>query len=234
MNAKSDQTNTVARIAAAIGEPARASMLYCLLDNRARTSTELAMVAGVNPSTASVHLARLKTEGLLRLVVQGKHRFYSLDGTDVAEVLEKLSVLAGAPKTTFRSTTPDRLRKSRTCYDHIAGTLGVQLHDRFSELGWLSNNSDADDAYELTPNGVTGFASLGIDVNAVRTLRRRFAFSCLDWSERRSHLGGALGAAVLALALSKKWVAQESDNRILRITPTGEREFNRLLQIIVV
>lgn len=234
MNAKSDQTNTVARIAAAIGEPARASMLYCLLDNRARTSTELAMVAGVNPSTASVHLARLKTEGLLKLVVQGKHRFYSLDGTDVAVVLEKLSVLAGAPKITFRPTTPDRLRKSRTCYDHIAGTLGVQLHDRFSELGWLSNNSNSSDAYDLTAKGVTGFASLGIDVNATRALRRRFAFSCLDWSERRSHLGGALGAAVLALALSKKWVAQESDNRILRITPTGEREFNRLLQIVVV
>lgn len=209
-------------------------MLYCLLDNRARTSTELALVAGVNPSTASAHLARLKSEGLLKLVVQGKHRFYSLDGTDVAAVLEKLSVLAGAPKATFRPTTPDRLRKSRTCYDHIAGTLGVQLHDRFSALGWLTPDTDADDAYEVTPKGLVGFASLGIDVNATRALRRRFAFACLDWSERRSHLGGALGAAVLALALSKKWVAQDSESRVLRITPTGERELNRLLQLIIV
>lgn len=233
MNAKSDQTNTVARIAAAIGEPARASMLYCLLDNRARTSTELALVAGVNPSTASVHLARLKNEGLLRLLVQGKHRFYSLDGDDVATVLEKLSVLAGAPKSTFRPTTPDRLRKSRTCYDHVAGTLGVQLHDRFFELGWLKTIADSDDAYDVTTKGAAGFASFGIDVNATRALRRRFAFACLDWSERRSHLGGALGAAVLHLAISKKWAVQEPDNRVLRVTATGQREFNRWLQVIV-
>ena len=232
MNARSDQTQTVARIAAAIGEPARASMLYCLLDNRDRTSTELALVAGVTPSTASVHLARLKNEGLLRQAVQGKHRFYSLCGTDVAAVLEKLSVLAGVPKSTFRPTTPDRLRKSRTCYDHIAGTLGVQLHDRFHALGWLKSDARSDDAYDVTSKGETGFKAFGVDVADARAQRRRFAFACLDWSERRSHLGGALAAAVLHLALSKKWVAQETDTRILRVTPTGQREFNRQLQII--
>ncbi|MEO7362169.1 MAG: transcriptional regulator, partial [Gemmatimonadaceae bacterium] len=154
-------------------------------------------------------------------------------GTDVAAVLEKLSVLAGAPKATFRPTTPDRLRQSRTCYDHIAGTLGVHLHDRFHALGWLKSDAESEDAYEVTAKGEVGFESFGIDVTAARALRRRFAFSCLDWSERRSHLGGALGAAVLQLALSKKWVAQEKDTRILRVTPTGQREFNRYVQLVI-
>ncbi|MEP6833846.1 MAG: helix-turn-helix transcriptional regulator [Gemmatimonas sp.] len=233
MDAVSDQTTTIARIAAAIGEPARASMLYCLLDNRARTSTELALVAGVNPSTASAHLARLKTEGLLRQVVQGKHRFYSLVGNDVADVLEKLSVLAGATKPMFRPTTPDRLRKARTCYDHIAGTLGVQLHDQFVTRGWIVPTHEAEDAYDVTAKGSAGFLKLGVNVDAARALRRRFAFACLDWSERRSHLGGSLGAAVLHLALTKKWVVQEGDDRILRVTATGERELRARLQIVV-
>lgn len=208
-------------------------MLFCLLDNRARTSTELALAAGVNPSTASVHLARLKNEGLLRQSVQGKHRFYSLAGNDVAEVLERLSVLAGAPHSTFRPTTPDRLRKARTCYDHIAGTLGVQLHDQFISLGWLQRESTDGDAYDVTPQGVLGFKKLGIDVDETRAQRRRFAFACLDWSERRSHLGGAVGAAVLQLAVSKKWVVQERDDRILRVTPSGVRELSSRLQIVV-
>ena len=233
MNATAKHTETVARIASAIGEPARATMLYCLLDNRARTSTELALVAGVNPSTASVHLARLRNEGLLRQVVQGKHRFYTLVGTEVADVLERLSVLAGAPKAVFRVTTPEHLRNARTCYDHIAGSLGVKLHDQFLSFGWLRQDDNADDAYDVTSEGVLGFKEFGVAVNETRALRRRFAFACLDWSERRSHLGGALGAAVLGLALSKKWVAQEGDNRILRVTPTGQRELRSRLQIVL-
>jgi DNA-binding transcriptional ArsR family regulator len=215
----------VSRIAAAIGEPARARMLYCLLDGRARTSTELAMVASVTPSTASVHLQRLKKHSLVKVLAQGKHRYYSLEGVNVAATLEDLSVLAGGSRPAFVPKTPSRLRAARTCYDHIAGTLGVLLHDRFTALGWLSASSQGNDnACELTPTGTKALAALGIDIAAIRTLRRRFAYACVDWSERRPHLGGALGSAVLEIALKRKWVLQDLDSRALRVTGLGRRE----------
>jgi DNA-binding transcriptional ArsR family regulator len=221
-----EHANTaVSRIAAAIGEPARVRMLYCLLDSRARTSTELALVAGVSPSTASVHLSRLKTERLVKVVVQGKHRYYSLEGPNVASALEGLSVLAGQSPRPFVPNTPSRLRAARTCYDHIAGTLGVSLHDRFTALNWLSvAATESDNYYDLTLEGARTFKALGIDLDATRALRRRFAYPCLDWSERRPHLGGALAAALFAMALRKRWVTQDLDSRALSITALGRRE----------
>ncbi|MGH7648490.1 MAG: ArsR/SmtB family transcription factor, partial [Gemmatimonadaceae bacterium] len=171
-----------ARAAAAIGEPARAKMLYCLVDGRARTSTELALVAGVSPSTASVHLHKLEAERLAKVQVQGKHRYYSLDGPEVAAVLEALSVLAGAARDEFVPNTPDHLRAARTCYDHMAGALGVAIHDRLTELGWIARPNGDTDAYDVTPKGARALASLGVDVDAARGRRRRFAFACLDWS----------------------------------------------------
>ncbi len=223
MNVRADADTAVADIAAAIGEPARARMLYSLLDGHARTSTELAMVAEVSPSTASVHLNRLKTEHLVKVLVQGKHRYYSLDGSNVAAALEGLSVLAGGPRGRFVPNTPNRLRAARTCYDHMAGALGVSLHDRFHALGWLSRGS-SDSAYDLTPVGAKALGSLGIDIEAARMLRRRFAYACLDWSERRPHIGGALGATILKAALKRKWVAPDLDSRVLAITSLGKRE----------
>jgi DNA-binding transcriptional ArsR family regulator len=212
----------VARIAAAIGEPARARMLFCLMDGHARTSTELSVVAAVSPSTASVHLARLKDERLVKVLHQGKHHFYSLGGPDVAGALESLSVLAGGARAPFVPSTPSPLRAARTCYDHLAGTLGVSLHDRFTALGWLSGGPAS--AYDLTPAGAKALEALGIDVDATRALRRRFACACVDWSERRPHLGGALGAALLNIALKRKWIAKELDSRALTITRVGRRE----------
>jgi DNA-binding transcriptional ArsR family regulator len=215
----------VSKIAAAIGEPTRARMLYCLLDGRARTSTELAMIAGITPSTASVHLQRLMIQRLVKVFAQGKHRYYSLEGVDVADALEALSVLAGEAREPFVPHTPNRLRAARTCYDHIAGTLGVALHDRFRALGWMSMTSAAPDhAYELTSNGAKGFEKLGVDIEAARALRRRLAYACVDWSERRPHIGGALGAALLNLALKRKWLIQNLDSRALTITRLGHRE----------
>lgn len=225
MNVETDTDAAVSRIAAAIGEPARARMLYCLLDGHARTSTELSVVAEVSPSTASVHLNRLKTAHLIKVVFQGKHRFYSLEGPKVANALEGLSVLAGVSRDKFVPNTPSRLRAARTCYDHMAGTVGVLLHDRFKALGWLSDSStDGDNAYELTRDGEKGFESLGIDLEATRTLRRRFAYACLDWSERRPHVGGALAAGLLEVALKRKWLTQDLDSRILGVTNLGRRE----------
>ena len=214
----------VARMAAAIGEPARVRILYCLMDGHARTSTELAVVAGVTPSTASVHLNRLKSEQLIKVLAQGKHRYYSLQGTEVADALETLSSLASGSRRKFTPNTPGHLRMARTCYDHIAGTLGVALHDRMRGLGWLST-PNSDHTYDLTPTGFKSLEDLGVVVAEIRRLRRRFAFACLDWSERRFHLGGAIGAALLTAALKKKWLRQELDSRALSVTSLGRREF---------
>jgi DNA-binding transcriptional ArsR family regulator len=216
--------SAVAGIAAAIGEPARARMLCCLMDGHARTNTELAMVAEVSPSTASVHLNRLKTERLVKVLVQGKHRYYSLEGPNVANALDGLSVLAGS-RGQFVPNTPSRLRAARTCYDHIAGTVGVSLHDRFMTLGWLAAApTGGGNLYNLTLAGTKAFESLGIDIETTRSLRRRFAPACLDWSERRPHIGGALGAALLTLALKRKWVLPDLDGRALSVTSLGRRE----------
>jgi DNA-binding transcriptional ArsR family regulator len=216
----------VSRVASAIGEPARARMLYSLMDGHARTSTELAMVAEVSPSTASVHLDRLRTEHLVKVLAQGKHRYYSLDGPKVARVLEGLSVLAaGRTAAKFVPNTPNRLRAARTCYDHMAGTLAVMLHDHFKERRWLAANAKRNGlTYEVTAAGESALEALGIDIEATRALRRRFAPACLDWSERRPHVGGALGAALLTVALKRKWVLQELDSRALSVTGLGRRE----------
>src|SRR3984885_5206397 len=221
VNSRPDANLALSRIASAIGEPARARMLSSLLDGHARTSTELAVVAEVSPSTASVHLGRLKTENLIKVLVQGKHRYYSLQGAEVASALEALSVLAGNPRARFVPNTPNHLRAARTCYDHIAGTLGVALHDRIKALGWLSDAPGRDSGYELTRSGTQAFASLGIDVESTRALRRRFAYPCVDWSERRPHIGGALGAAFLELALRRNWIRQDLHSPALRLTRSG-------------
>ena len=212
----------VARIAGAIGEPARARMLFCLMDGHARTSTELAIVADVATSTASAHLNRLRAERLVKVIIQGKHRFYSLDGPKVARVLEGLSVLVEQPRPKFVPNTPTRLRAARVCYDHIAGHLGVVLHDRFRQLNWLTGA----DSYDLTAEGVNALEALGVDVEEMRRLRRRFAYACLDWSERRPHIAGALGSALLRTALKKRWVTQDLDSRAIRITNVGRREMS--------
>jgi DNA-binding transcriptional ArsR family regulator len=218
-----DADAAVAPIASAIGEPARARMLYSLADGRARTSTELAVLAEVTPSTASVHLQRLAALRLVKVVPQGRHRYYSLDRPDVANALEALSVLAGRTHRGFVTSTPHALRAARTCYDHIAGALGVAIFDRCRALGWIAT-STGDAHCELTALGRARFEALGVDVEAAQAMRRRFAFACLDWSERRPHLAGALGAALLRQALQRKWVAQDLDSRVLRITATGKRE----------
>jgi DNA-binding transcriptional ArsR family regulator len=215
---------TVSSIAAAIGVPARARMLFSLTDGQARTSTELSVVADVSPSTTSVHLDRLKAAKLVVVLPQGKHRLYSLAGPDVARALEALTVFAGGSRDLPRVAS--RLRAARTCYDHIAGIVGVLLHERFNALGWLSADSrGGDDAYDLSLDGTKTLQKLGIEVEETRKLRRRFAYACPDWSEQRPHLGGALGAALLKVALKRRWLIQDLDSRALEITSLGRREF---------
>jgi DNA-binding transcriptional ArsR family regulator len=207
-----------ARIARAIGEPARASMLYALMDRRARTATELAALAGVGAATASAHLKQLLENGLVKVAASGRHRYFQLATAEVARALEALGVLAGAA---FAPTTPGTLRQARSCYDHIAGWLGVALHDAFIARGWLTPS------YAVTAAGARGFAAQGLEA-AVLPARRRFAFACLDWSERRSHLAGALGAAILDQALAKRWLRRDADSRSLEITAAGRGWLDKL------
>lgn len=221
----------VARIASAIGEPARARMLFRLLDGRARTSTELAVIAAVSPPTASAHLNRLKAENLVAVEAQGKHRYYVLQSAQVARALEGISVLAGAPRAGFQPTTPIPYRLARSCYDHMAGRIAVQLLERFQALRWLRASSAGPKALELMQEGAAGLAALGVDLDAARGSRRRFAYGCLDWSERRMHLAGALGSALLKALLDHRWVERELDSRALRITPRGRRDLQQRLQI---
>jgi len=220
----------VAAIAAAIGEPARARILYCLLDGRARTATELAAIAAVTASTTSAHLRRLEGQRLVRLHTQGKHRYFSLEGAHVAAALEALNVLAGGSRETFVARTPHSLRAARTCYDHLAGNLGVTWHDRLRDMRWLTAAGSR--AYDVTPAGAAGLAALGVDLAEIRAQRRAFAAPCLDWSERRYHLAGALGAALLRLALDRKWLQRDLDSRIVTITPFGQREFKRVFGVL--
>lgn len=224
--------SAVANVAGAIGEPARARMLFTLMDGHARTSTELALIAQVSPSTASIHLSRLAKEHLVRVFAQGKHRYYSLAGDGVADILEGLSTLAGVADEVFVPTTPTRLRAARTCYDHLAGELAVRLHDRFVTLGWIVEpNADSTNEYVLTSAGQKALSELGVDLDDARASRRKFAFGCLDWSERRPHIGGALGAALLSLMMRKRWLTRVRDTRALALTSLGDRELRRRFAI---
>lgn len=225
VNAERTPEMGIARIAAAIGEPARVRILYSLLDGRARTSTELAVIGGVSPSTASVHLHRLETLNLVKVHRQGKHRYYTLEGPEVAGALEALDVVAGSPRAKFVPNTPPDLLLARSCYDHIAGRIGVQLRHRFQALGWLSApRHRGSDNYDLTGEGNKALEKLGVDLAGARALRRRFAYPCLDWSERQPHIAGALGAALLHVALKRKWMLQELDSRALTLTRCGRSE----------
>jgi DNA-binding transcriptional ArsR family regulator len=218
------------RIASAIGEPARAKILYCLMDDYARTSTELAAVASVGASTASAHLDRLLKTRLLKVSAQGRHRYYSLAGPQVARILEVLSTLAGTVSPKFVPRTPDRLRLARTCYDHIAGSLGVRLHDRLLKMEWISG-SGKDANYSISRKGRGKLIEIGIEVGEIEIHRRRIAFGCLDWSERRSHIAGSLGAAILRLASKRKWLIRDLDGRGLTPTAFGRQELRRIFGI---
>ncbi|MDT9002423.1 helix-turn-helix transcriptional regulator [Paucibacter sp. APW11] len=220
----------LAEIAQCIAEPVRARMLCCLLDGHARTATELAAVGEVAASTASSHLARMLAQGLIACQSQGRHRYYRLAGGEVGAALEALLVVAArvAPAPAFKPSTPEPLREARRCYDHMAGHWAVRLHDHALRQGWIAPEPAPPRAYGLSPRGRAAFAQLGVDVDALPA-RRRLACACMDWSERRPHLGGALGAAWLTLLLQRRWVEGELDSRALRLTHGGRQGLERLL-----
>ena len=170
---------------------------------------------------------------MVRLHTQGRHRYYSLADAQVAQAIEALMVISQNADTRYVSTTPTRLQFARTCYDHMAGTLAVQLHDHFIESGWLTVPVSGEPMYQLTMSGEKAMTDLGIEIEKVRAQRRRFACSCLDWSMRRPHLAGALGAAFLQAVISRKWVIQDLDSRALALTSKGRKELSGRLGIML-
>jgi len=217
----------IARVAALVGDPARANMLSGLMSGRALTATELAQEAGVSRQTASSHLAKLQGGGLLAIEKQGRHRYYRLTGPDVAALLESLMGIAARVGHLRTRTGPKdpALRRARVCYDHLAGDLGVRMFDGLLDRRLLRRRG-AD--IELTQAGRRFCEHFGIDIDSVLDRRRPACKPCLDWSERRSHLAGALGAAMLARFYELKWARRQPDTRIVTFTPRGEREFARL------
>lgn len=212
--------NTIAAVAALIGDPARANMLSALMGGQALTAGELARHAGVTAQTTSGHLARMADAELVVPQKQGRHRYYRLASPEVARVIEALSVLAAEGPKRHHPVGPrdEALRRARTCYDHIAGRLGLVLADSMQECGHIVL---ADGAGIITPAGTRFLAETGIDPGSSPS-KRPLCRTCLDWSERRPHLAGRLGAALLARLLDLKWIARTPDSRALRITKAGE------------
>lgn len=212
-----------ALVGALIGVPARANMMAALMDGRAQTATELAFVAGVTPQTASSHLAKLTEAGLLAVENQGRHRYYRLANPTVAEALEPLTHLTPNQRVPERRRAHARrvgeLRRARFCYDHLAGRLGVALTDSLLKRRYIRR---VESDFRLGPKGRGFMADLGVDVETAESQRRHFARCCLDWSERRPHLGGSLGAALADRLLAEKWLKRDRKSRKVIITAKGE------------
>ena len=220
----------IAMVAALVGDPARANMLTALMTGRALTASELAHEAGVTPQTASSHLSKLETGGLVEQEKQGRHRYYRLADPDVAGVLEGLEGLAArAGHLRVRTGPKDpALRRARVCYDHLAGDLGVQMLDSMKKQRLLRQRKDD---IELTAEGERFLArTLQISAESLAHPRRPLCKACLDWSERRHHLAGTLGAALMRRFTELKWAARDATpgSRVVNFTRTGEGRFAAL------
>jgi DNA-binding transcriptional ArsR family regulator len=225
-----------AEIAALAGDPARAAMLHALMDGRALTAGELARVAGITPQTASAHLARMTDAALLAVERQGRHRYHRLAAPAVAHMIESIMQVAsglearrGPPATGPRDAT---MRAARTCYDHLAGQLGVALTGALVSAGHIEL---ARDAGLVTDSGNALFARIGIDVATLDAGRGRttrvLCRPCLDWSERRPHLAGALGAALCARSFEASWVRRIAGTRAVTVTPQGWRIYRNIIGV---
>lgn len=222
-------TVSVAQVGALVGDPARVAMLQALMDGRASTASELAQAAGITPQTASGHLAQLAAASLVTMSKQGRHRYHRLASPEVAQLLESLMRLASDAASVRPRTGPrdPRLRLARTCYDHMAGWLGVRLADALVMRSWVEI---ADDGAVVTPEGLHRLSALGLDV-AAGGPAKLLCRPCLDWSERRPHLAGRLGAALCAHSLQRGWVRRQAGSRALDVTSAGWRDFHALFDI---
>lgn len=225
-----DVKQDLAEIAALIGEPARIVMLWSLLGGEARPASELAFYANVSAQSASAHLARLVEAGLLAVEARGRHRYYRLAGAEVAHAIEALAALIPSAKDMADlppRQTPD-LKYARTCYDHLAGRAAVEICAALKDRGYLMPVG-AD--FEVTGKGEKLFRDLGIETGELRRQRRIFAHQCQDWSERRPHIAGALGAALLEQMFRRGWIARVRSSRIVRVTAKGREDVYKLLKL---
>jgi DNA-binding transcriptional ArsR family regulator len=214
----------ISRVAAMMGDPARANMLMALMSGMALTSNELAREASVSASTASTHLSQMESCGLVSGRKQGRFKYFSLSSADVAHAIEALVAVASQAGHLRMRPGPkdDKMRRARTCYDHLAGHLAVGMFDHWVAIGVLTWR---DDEVFLTNKGRTFLIGRGIDAAALQLERRPLCRTCIDWSERKNHLGGSVGAAVFSQLLSKGWGKREGCDRTVRVNPPQERAF---------
>lgn len=216
----------ISHLAGLLADPGRAAMLWALMDGSARPAGELALIAGLSASSTSGHLNRLSEGGLLAVESRGRNRYYRLSTPEIGVAIEALASasLASQPPrmraVPVSRAAPPALRQARTCYDHMAGELAVGVFDRMRQSGWIVVDGTAVD---LTADGTDAMGGLGIDLGDARRKRRQFACTCPDWSERKPHLGGALGAAMLQRMLAQGWIETTATSRALRVTPRGQR-----------
>lgn len=218
----------IARIAATIGDASRIRMLVLLMEGRALTAKELALGAGIEPGTASSHLRRLVDDGLLASSSQGRHKYFRFSSEQVAQLVESLMRVAPQRKGQSPAAANEPIRRARFCYDHLAGTLGTALLAMLLRKQWLTG--DANDVKQLlvTPSGEKSLRAWGLDLDELRSKRRQFACTCLDWSERRDHLGGALGAALANHFTQQGWIERKKHSRLVQVSAGGMAHFKRL------
>jgi DNA-binding transcriptional ArsR family regulator len=216
-----------ARIAAAMGDPTRARMLSVLLSGASLPAGEIAQAAGVNASTASQHLALLVDEGLVAMQAQGRHRYFRVKDADVAHALEALSLVAERASAggKWHREPFQPLKYARTCYRHLAGELGVRLHEALVARGRLKVGRHG---YDITPAGLGWLEEIGMEAGGAAG-GERFAFPCLDWSERREHLAGRLATGLLDHFMARRWLVRVGESRALKLTPQGSRTLLPLL-----
>lgn len=223
-----------ANIAALAGDATRAAMLHALMDQRALTASELARAAGVTPQTASEHLARMVAAGLLCVSQQGRHRYHRLASPAVARMIESITLVAtdtpAAGKAPVTGPRDAAMRAARTCYDHLAGRLGVAIADALVAAGHIELTHDSG---LIADSGMQLIQRIGVDLRSLTHGRgnRVLCRPCLDWSERRLHLAGSLGAALCALSFEQDWIRRRNGTRALLITAKGQRSFRELLGV---
>jgi DNA-binding transcriptional ArsR family regulator len=221
----------IAKIAGLLGDTARADVLTALMTDRALTATELAAIAGVTKQTMSAHLSKLLDASLIAVDRQGRHRYFRLADQDVGDLLESLMGVAfrtGALRLLSSPREP-ALRKARVCYDHLAGELGVLAYESLLRNEWLKMSPQG-----LRPSaaGIEWFKGAGIDTDRALRQRRTFCRPCMDWSERRHHLAGSLGAALLSRLCDAGWAKRDKTSRVVRFTADGERRFKDLINAV--
>ncbi|MEM7736576.1 MAG: helix-turn-helix transcriptional regulator [Deinococcota bacterium] len=223
----------IAQTARLLADPARATMLLALFDVDGLPASSLAHAANISPQTASSHLHKLQAGGLLNMEKHGRHRYYRLANAEVAQTVESLMAISNkAAADEPQDDALEPIQYARTCYDHLAGKVGVLLADSLVKQGWLELSSVSDDSnFTLTSQGEAGFHNLGIDTTTLRHSRRQFARQCLDWTERRYHLAGALGAALTAYVFEQKWLLTCPNSRVVHLTNEGRKGFQDVFSV---